>query len=441
MQHILHINHLVTLVGPKMMHKTVYYSYECPYNRHDWGPDCHGKQLNTYIWSQFVAVETSKLNKVYYLLIAPYKPSDYISYDISKDVGLEVELEGRLNSGQWKELVGNTPVSETTEIVCFKGSQSCEQFVLVYEDVINYNAYRTRIKFTAGYNVSFIGDVEFTTMIVQESFARMAIGFKVTYMLVSVAMLLFWVWILRSTQQPVSEWFWEQRTMLVLGLGLICFNEPFYALEYLDNNWFLVFLNSLLELVFYCTMFLFWLFAIDKIRMDETTVAFKWLHAPKVLVIFAFSIFSLILYTWSSVREKMVPVFSISDHVTGIQVIYSLVGVLFVGLVLWLSVLIVLAIPTIVSKPHLKPRFYFFAIPTGICVLSVLVGIFNGTVGPFGRDALGTIYFLAMFNSYVYLMMWGFWPITSGFIEKNPQEGTNLFGSKPYKSQDEDTVL
>jgi hypothetical protein len=118
-----------------------------------------------------------------------------------------------------------------------------------------------------------------------------------------------------------------------------------------------------------------------------------------------FAVLGTILFAWVNIRDRMDPVIGRPDSVTAIEVLFYVEGMhmvcilfssshllfsatLFVGILVWMGVLLVMAIPVAASKPYLLTRFLFVCIPTAFSVLSILVGIFSGTFGPVNSSCM-----------------------------------------------------
>lgn len=70
---------------------------------------------------------------------------------------------------------------------------------------------------------------------------------------------------------------------------------------------------------------------------------------------------------------------------------YYLVGTSFILIVFWIGFQFVVSISSVAA--NMRSRFIYFSVPAAVCILSVIVGIFAGTVGPFGRDSTQIYYF------------------------------------------------
>lgn len=160
-------------------------------------------------------------------------------------------------------------------------------------------------------------------------------------------------------------------------------------------------------------------------------------------------------------RDEASPLFGIEDHITGIQVFFYLSSALYVSLALTFCVCLVFTLAiTNQTRQDLRFRFYFFSLPTLVAIVSILVGLLTGTLGPFGRDSIlfsifvtfcfwfsltsqapSFVYYMSLYNLYVYVLVWGYWPIDIGLngawfyftfpvnsiLAQNPTEGTRIF--------------
>jgi len=63
-----------------------------------------------------------------------------------------------------------------------------------------------------------------------------------------------------------------------------------------------------------------------------------------------------------------------------------------------------------VPKGDLRVRFVFVAIPTVVCVTSIVAALFTGTIGPFNRNALLWVYLSSVYNVFVWIMLMGYVP-------------------------------
>jgi hypothetical protein len=283
-----------------------------------------------------------------------------------------------------------------------------------------------RVRFIGLTPQSFLGDVQFQFLKLSVGYSRLALGLRITLLLYSVGLLVFYTVFIRQLNLSEDQLTWEQKMMIALAIGLILYNNPLFAVEYLTSGWFIVFLSALSELLFTCVLFLFWFFILDKLRLesDSEELELRYADIPKLLGVLLYGMLAIIFYAYTSIRERLTPLFSVPDHITPIQVVFYLIAVLYVCLVLWIASLIVLTAPLAFNRQ--KSRFLFFAVPTLFLIVSVVIGIFTGTVGPFGRNTIGMVYYSVLYNVYVTVLLWGFGPTEVRFRASNPSETTRI---------------
>jgi len=260
----------------------------------------------------------------------------------------------------------------------------------------------------------FVGDVEFTLYRYSKPFGDMELSYRMIFLFITIIILIFFIARMRKTN--FLDWSFEQKAVLILLVGLIFYNDPLYGFTFLAKGWFFEFLNSVFETLFISLILLFWLVVIDKIRMDQLRIEPSILHVVQLIVIGVYAIMTLALFAWSRIRASEDPVYSERGEITGLIVLFWLTSAIYGGVIIWLIVLVVMTIPVVNSKKYLMNRFMFVGVPTVICVFSVIVGIFTGTLGPFNRDSLGLVYFLTLYNMYVYLLVVGTWPVDEGNV-------------------------
>jgi len=323
-------------------------------------------------------------------------------------VTAEVTLLGQnpaTDGNVWYIITMNDSISEN--VICGNSANGqCNFFVLIFEEVIKYPSYQVIVSFPILSQRTWIGDVTFALKMGSDGFANMEIGYQITYFIVSVAVMVFYF--VKMRKAPTVDWSWEQRALALLLVGLVCHNDIFSPFRYATRGWFFPFMSSLMHVAFSCIILLFWLLMADKLRREEIRIDFNLSHLPKLIIIGVYGVLILILFAWASIADEVNPV--TSNTVGGIQVMFYIVSILWVGIIIWIVVLAVLTIPVVMRKQYLMTRFLFFALPTGICILSLLIGIFSGTMGNVGRTTLAFVYLTAMYNVYVYTLLWGYWP-------------------------------
>jgi len=202
-------------------------------------------------------------------------------------------------------------------------------------------------------------------------------------------------------------------------------NDPFFSFSYAVEGWFFPFLHSLFEILFMCVLVLTWLLVLDKIRKEESSPTWSVWHIPMLALIFSYAVLSLCLYAWISIRDAEDPVFGTS--VTGVIVLFYLTTTAWTIILVYACVLAALCIPIIENRSYLRARFFFFISPCIIAIMSIVVGIFTGTLGPLRRTSLSLVYFLFLYNVYAAVLAWGYMPPNhEKYAGSNPSETTRL---------------
>ena len=225
----------------------------------------------------------------------------------------------------------------------------------------------------------------------------------------SVAILLTILWVIPLRSLPLADWPFEQRAIFVLLVGLIFFNDPFYAAQLNTSSWFVVFIDSLFQITFTCLLFMYWFFVLDNVRIFELREPVDWSMYIKFGCVLLYGVLSIILASWLDMRFATDPSLG-KGSLTGIVVMYYITSCVFGGLVILLIVLAVLTIPSAYHKPHLEVRFMYLSLPAALVCMSMLIGVFAGTFGPYNRSSVSFLYFFGLYNCYVYMLVFGFFP-------------------------------
>eukprot|EP01112_Ceratiomyxa_fruticulosa_P021555 TRINITY_DN7629_c0_g1_i1.p1 TRINITY_DN7629_c0_g1~~TRINITY_DN7629_c0_g1_i1.p1 ORF type:complete len:453 (-),score=56.29 TRINITY_DN7629_c0_g1_i1:103-1461(-) len=413
---ILILSIIIGVAGPPVYDKTTFFAYDCPGNSHEWNwGNCNGVQLalNTSWWYQQVP-PISSLNRFWALEFAPFTTID-TSSSPSVNLQLQVELSGTNdpNPKEWY-LISNDTVAVYT--IC--PSNPCLPAIVVYEEALEYKTYFIGIQVDNGEN--FLGDVQFTFWRDHVGFSKLEIAFRTIYLILTA--FLFGFYLYKMKPVPSAEWSWEQRALVILFIGGILQANPLFSLQYAFRGWFFHFIESLFATSFITIYLLFSLLSIDKLRNEEIRVEFSSYHIPKLIVCGVYAVLSVVLYAWVNIRDRLDPVEGRPDTITGIQVFFYIVATIYVCVIIWLLILLIMTIPVAKSKPYVMSRLLFIGIPTGVVGLSILIGIFTGTFGPLNISAVSMMYYLTLNHVYIWVMAFGYWPVTERYSVGNPRE-------------------
>jgi hypothetical protein len=284
--------------------------------------------------------------------------------------------------------------------------------------------------------------VRYTFVTTNPAYSQMNIGVRVTYGIISVLILMLWVIFIIMRLDSYQSWPSEVKGCLALIVALQFFNNPLHPIEYFTSGWILPFLNAELELLFIVVLLGFWIYQCESLRghlgMQAPTSGFFggafWQHRTKLVAVGVFAALNTAFFVWESVHNRMTPIFGISEHVTGLQILFYFASVSYAVVVVWTALSIIMAIPKAFSQDQMSIRYIFFAVPTGLVMASMLIGIFSGSLISFGRSTLNFMYYHTLMQCYVYLMLWGFWPTQSRYQNLAPTETSNIFDESKTKN-------
>jgi len=269
-------------------------------------------------------------------------------------------------------------------------------------------------------------------------FSKMALILKVLFLGISIGLFAFHYLKLKGKRSYWEAWTDEQKLFVFLLLGLVGLNNPFFALEYITRGWFLQFLGSFLELLFTCVLFAFWFVVAQKLHSEDGK--FQLDRPVKVAfgLVSVYAICATIFYILNSTRDAASPLWGVSDSISALNVMFYLTSILYVAVVLAFFTTLVIIIQPVSQKKPVHVRFIFFGVPTLAVIVSVLVGILLGTIGTFGRDSPSFVYYLFMYNIYVYLMLWGYWPVEKSYEGTLPTESSSLVFTTATEAKERD---
>lgn len=425
---------LLGLLGPATYEHNVYYAYQCEDGAHSWNPvKCSGKRLGEpgAVWTHKLGpLET--LNGFWSLVMFPYDRNDT---KVVETLKVEIDVFGRSSSSADAKRLSSHEVKET--MLCDNGrDEPCWGFVLVYEDTIKYPYYEVVVSLPDDDDnekaKALVGDVAFEFSWYNVSFIEEQLMMRVSFLVVSTAVIFaFWF---RMRNVELYKWTIEQRCIGFLLLTLILLNNPLYPVEYLVSGWFFPALDALFQVTHSVAHMIFWLFAFDFIRRDGTIDFQGWrkptLEWLKPIVAIGFGIFTFAFFLWFRIAQQVDPVFGDSGSASGLVVMFFVAALLFGTITVWILVLMMLTIPVVLAKTDYLARFVFLAVPTALCMFSIIAALFVGSFGPVRRTAPTFCYFYTLYNLYAWILAFGYWPAATGSLAREatqPSEATPIF--------------
>uniref|UniRef100_A0A6B2L3X8 Wntless-like transmembrane domain-containing protein n=1 Tax=Arcella intermedia TaxID=1963864 RepID=A0A6B2L3X8_9EUKA len=389
--------------GPQMDEVHRVSAYDCPDGGHF--VPCAGSVNVGQEWLRRVTLDTRQLNKNWRLYLTPYTTVN--GSGIEGHIKIFTLIEGKQYSGSWST---DYNASETTHLICPSGKE-CGRFLWVYEETIKYDVYAISLRFmtAGGEDLMGLADVVLEFYKDNPEFSKMALILKVLFLGISIALFAFHYLRLKGSHTTWSNWTDEQKMFIFLIVTLIGLNNPFYPLEFISKNWFIIFMGSFLQILFSCNLFIFWFLTVQKLRSKDSMITITAFLKIVIGFIVLYGILSSTFYIMTNVTDQ-VPLRggSLEGHTRNVFLASAAFYITIIAL--FFATLLVTLQPTFLQVGS-RAKLAFFAVPTIVVIISLLVGIFMGVIGDFGHSAPSFVYFLVLYNTYVYYQLWGYWPV------------------------------
>lgn len=391
---------VIGATGPQVFDRREVSSYRCPPGVTVFDPQqgCEGVDLaqpGTH-WTGEIQ-HLDKLNQEL-LLFASLTNKDTDRIGVEKEVTFHVQISGRDSVESEWESVLEGQLSQR-KVVCKEGKQLCNNLTIAHEPFIRHSFYRFNVSIVE--SGDFLGDVFFTFFFVNHTYTLFELWFRFTFLILSFLVVIVYSHRLRNFTW--SDWTLEQKWVAALLFALMAYNNPFYPLEILVNNWFPIFLNRFLYGTFLVVLFLFWLVMFDGIRKEANERTFLRFYLPKFIIVGLFWIISVVLFTWEELHILSDPTYSSPAQLPGYIVIELILLAIMVFYVFWVVVAVFRTCGDQKALPYLGLRLKFFGSFTLVVLLIVVGGIIFGAIGR-TNNAAEFLSFLALFNLYCFTL-------------------------------------
>ncbi|GLE05067.1 hypothetical protein PINS_up014051 [Pythium insidiosum] len=294
---------------------------------------------------------------------------------------------------------------------CRKDAIMCDSaFFLRFSDIV-YEQYKVDVLFNATSSdvpLPFNGrDPQFRKTWGTTAFTNWMLGIKLFFLLLAIAMVVWYN--VKLNMLSLREQNLEQGWIVALGASLVLFNDPFYAAEAATGGDAFRLLSLLFQVTFFQILLLFWLVALDNMRLQgrESGVSNACFFVPKVLFIIVFWFFMMLYYgyikffgnndlTWDPLATN-----ARFSHLRAV------VGVCSVAYLVWFVVLCVMSRNEFKSK---RPRYRYLLALSFVLVIVCFAGLGAGSFSPTPRSAGAWTSFMALFNVYVLMLSYLYAP-------------------------------
>eukprot|EP01016_Furgasonia_blochmanni_P005963 TRINITY_DN12362_c0_g1_i11.p2 TRINITY_DN12362_c0_g1~~TRINITY_DN12362_c0_g1_i11.p2 ORF type:complete len:388 (+),score=97.55 TRINITY_DN12362_c0_g1_i11:103-1266(+) len=167
-------------------------------------------------------------------------------------------------------------------INCYKDKDDCSTRFIFYEPQINYDHYVFMIRF---FNTELVNttlrDIDFKFWYVNAEYSLFLLLTK--YMCFGISIIAFILYACRISKIGYESRVFEQRYLNWLGLALLLFNDPTYAMTILNPNIGNAVLSTMFIFTFYCLLILFWICQYERIYVENDRKSTKCLRWWKIL--------------------------------------------------------------------------------------------------------------------------------------------------------------
>jgi len=367
----------------------------------------NGTQLNRYFYLEAAFPNLKKVARSFDVTMTPHLKGFYLN-----------ETSGNQTSA---EVITNV-VQKTINVECLEGQAYCEPAYFLRFGDIDFKDYQVDVLFNSTESLVLAGsNVQFRKTWGTESFTNWLIGIKFFFLFVSAFFAGWYIFCLNklsSREQNV-----EQGFVMALALSLILFNDPFYFAEATYGSNAARILSVGFQVTFFQMLLLFWLVAIDNLRLQgkESGVSNVKFFGPKLLFV-AFFWLIMVLYcgyikynrnndvTWDPLAENGTFAF-----------LKVLCGLLSAAFIAWYIALIAMSFREIRAR---RMRYRYLVVLSLLMVLASFSGLASGEFSPTPTSGGAWTSLQTIFNVYVYTLCYLYAPSTTTLnnLRKRQQE-------------------
>ncbi|KAJ0406754.1 hypothetical protein ATCC90586_009403 [Pythium insidiosum] len=310
---------------------------------------------------------------------------------------------------------------------CRKGAIMCDSaFFLRFTDIV-YEQYKVDVLFNATASdvpLPFNGrDPQFRKTWGSAAFTNWMIGVKMFFLVLAIAMVVWYN--SKLNMLSLREQNLEQGWVVALGASLVLFNDPFYIAEAATGGDAFRLLSLLFQVTFFQMLLLFWLVALDNMRLQgrESGVSNACFFVPKVLFITVFWFFMVLYYGYIKFYGNNDLTWDPLATNARFSHLRAFVGICSVVYLAWFVVLCVLSHKEFKSK---RPRYRYLLALSFVLVIVCFAGLGAGSFSPTPRSAGAWTSFMALFNVYVLMLSYLYAP--SATTLRNARQRNEMHG-------------
>ncbi|KAL7717685.1 Transmembrane protein [Entamoeba marina] len=212
------------------------------------------------------------------------------------------------------------------KVKCKANAENCRTNSLTTEMYLEYPIYIVEVQVLGEQLKGLVGDMYFKITHVSKSYTTFELFWRLVFILFSCLATFVYLWFNRSVVQEL--WSHEQKWTIVLLTVLIWENNPLFPYEFLMDNAFYLFVNSVIDTVFICFLMFYVLIMFDALRKpirQRSTFRFYFPRAILCCVLFALILLS---FLYNKTRKIYSPTVTGSNDIFNVICSTSIVVVL-----------------------------------------------------------------------------------------------------------------
>lgn len=392
--------------------------------------DSYVKHLNVVHYS-FAVNGIQQHNRYFYLeVIFPnQKPS-------AEDHSFEVTMTPRLKGLYMNETRGNQTSADLSEyvaqqtdtVLCSKGESACSPLYFSRLRDIYFSDYQVDVVFNSTKSLPLAGsNVYFRKTWGTIGFTNWLVGIKLFFLFVSAAVAAWYI--AQVNALSAREQNIEQGWVAGLVLALVLFNDPFYIAEVSFGSNPARLLSVGFQVTFLQFLLLFWLLALDNMRLlgKESGVSNTKFFRPKVSFLVFYWIMMVLFFGYTKYNSNDGGVeydpLATNSNFALVRAICAMLGVFYV---LWYAYLLIVSLEQLRAR---RVRYRYLTLLNSSMVVLFFIALASGSYLPAPPSGGHWTAPITIFNLYVFTLCYLYSPSASALAaakqRKQEQVGEN----------------
>lgn len=337
----------------------------------------------------FEILGLEKPNQLFYFSVEPYS-SEKIEFELK----VSYILYAKRAEEYIKKLIKDTNIT----IDCSR--KGCKSRPIIYIPYIDYKDYLITMQVD---KAPSINGLKFYSTTVNSDFSLFVISLKYIFFTLAISNLIYFIIHVRSI--PIHIWRFESKSIFLMNISLVVFNDPFSAISIVNVNPKFSSISVFCNTQFIVSLMLFWLLSF------QYSIKFKFKTILYCFEIIGISIFFFLIfknYLYATINFRYDPTYKWSsrfteaskEQYTSLIVILSLFGIIS----MIFSILNLIKYQTLIFIEKI------YKISNAFMMIFTFVFIGFGFLQPVPQQASLVMIVIVIYNVYFMLLLWFFRP-------------------------------